>query len=171
MGVDVKYSFDDMGASRIFRDLKRLGELVLVVGLVGARASARHPEATVTVANVGLFNEFGTFRAPERSFIRSAISEGREEIARKYQQQSTLVVAGRRSPVDALQQVGILAARLVRQKLDSAPSWAVPLALSTVKRKGSDIPLRDTDTMRKAIGYAVRDGGTRGPTLVEGYAA
>lgn len=170
MGVDVKYSFDDMGASRIFRDLKRLGELVLVVGLVGARASAKHPNATVTVATIGLFNEFDP-PFPERSFIRSAISEGREEIARKYQQQSTLVVAGRRSPVDALQQVGILAARLVRQKLDSAPSWAVPLRQSTVKRKGSDIPLRDTDAMRKAIGYAVRDGGTRGPTLVEGYAA
>ena len=170
MGVEVKSKFIDKGALKVFQNLKRLAELVVVVGIVGARASARHPDSELTVATVALFNEFGTSRQPERSFIRSALRENVSELDRKYQQQVTLVIAGRRSPVEALASVGQLGANLVKRKLDSASIWAVPLALATIKAKGSTVPLRDTDAVRDAIGYAVREGGTRGPTLKEGTA-
>ena len=171
MGVDVKYTYRDKGLDRIGRDLKELGELSVVVGIVGAKAIMQHPESDVSVATVAMFNEFGTATSPERSFIRSALREGQAEIARKYQQQMTLVVMGKRSPLRALEECGRLGARLVKQKLDAASAWAVPLSLATIKAKGSNVPLRDTDTVREAIGYAVRRGGPRGPTLAEGYAA
>lgn len=171
MGAKIKTTYRDKGLDRIGRDLRLLDDLVVVVGIVGASASAKHPDSDTTVATVALFNEFGTPTSPERSFIRSALREGQAELARKYQQQMTLVIMGRRSPVQALSACGQLGAQLVKRKLDTASVWAVPLSLATIKAKGSSVPLRDTDTVREAIGYAVRQGGPRGPTLEEGKAA
>jgi len=163
-------TYTDQGAARIFDQLRRLAELVVVVGVVGPRGQAVHPESDLSVATIALFNEFGTSTAPERSFLRSAVTEGRDDIARTYQQQVTLVVAGRRDALQALDACGRQAALLVRRKLDRAPEWAVPLSLITIKRKGSTIPLRDTDTMRKAIGWSVREGDENGASLAGGYA-
>lgn len=101
-------------------------------------------------------NEFGTEKIPERSFLRAGIDEARRrgDIQRKVADLLFLVVTGKISPLAALVRLGIFGAEIVKKKIDQGPFAA--LAPSTIRRKGSDVPLIESGRMRRNITSRIR---------------
>jgi hypothetical protein len=54
------------------------------------------------------------------------------------------------------------------EQIDTASTWAAPLAPSTVENKGHADPLFETGLMKESITWAVRTGGALGSIVSEG---
>lgn len=101
------------------------------------------------LAERALFNEFGTRTIPVRSFIRSTFDEERDNLTRFRDELIPKVLSGRLSIERALRMIGEYFALKVKEKivlLDSPPN-----APSTIRKKGFDDPLRETDAMLNGV--------------------
>ena len=101
-------------------------------------------------------NEFGTDKIPERSFLRAGINEAtkRGDIQRKIADLIKLVILGKITPLIALLRLGMFGAEIVKKKIDAGPFAA--LAPSTIRRKGSSVPLIETGRLRRNITSRVK---------------
>lgn len=158
----------DHGLAKLWTNLAELGQLDLAIGFLGENGSAIHPGTDVSIATIALYNEFGTIDSPARNFLRSTMFERRQDIADVFAREMAQVAQGKRQPVEATSNAGRAIAHMVRERIDRAPSWATPNAPSTIDKKGHDRPLLGGDpakriapgTMRNAVGWAVRRGGS-----------
>lgn len=154
MGVTITYK--DTGLRELRERLKALTKLSLTLGFQGE--SGRQKYATgVNVATVAMFQEFGTFRIPQRSFLRSTMFEQRERVEEIMARAATLVVHGL-GPVAALSDAGGLIAGLIKRKIDTSMGWAKRNQPSTIAAKGFNFPLHETELMAKSVTWAVRKG-------------
>lgn len=116
---------------------------------VGIHESAgMHDEAGVTVAQVGAWNEYGTERIPERSFMRTTMDERRSE------HRATILRIVKRALKgdDAKKLMGMLGQQVqnqVQAKIVSIQD--PPNAESTIKHKKSSNPLIDSEQMISSI--------------------
>ena len=111
-----------------------------------------HGNDGATMAEVAFYNEFGTRRIPERSFIRSAIDERdgyRVLVARLVRGITGKAITLRQ----ALHVLGQQAQTDIQAKISS--NVPPPNAPTTIARKGSSKTLIDTGAMRAAIRYRV----------------
>ena len=118
-------------------------------GIFGPKGEATYPESGLTVAEVAQINEFGTADIPARPFLRSSFDEKSGEWTKMLGVAIGRVLDGKASIDGAF---GLLRAKIVgdiQTKIVRGP-W-VPNAASTIARKGSANPLRDTDTMLRAV--------------------
>lgn len=148
------------GLEKLFDSFGKLAKLQVTIGLQGPQAAAPHSSERgfATLAAVGAFSEFGTISAHERSWLRSAILEKQGEIAAMFRKAIKSITEGA-DPIDELAKIGAKVAGFVRDKIRTAKSWAEPLADPTVKRKGHDVPLRDTEKMLENVTWAIRKDG------------
>ncbi len=115
----------------------------VVVGVLGSAG-----ESEVQIAAV---HEFGSQdgHIPQRSYLRSTIDDRRSEILDSLELQlkkaDAAVAAGR---------VGMQVVSMVRERIRGRISPA--LKPSTIKRKGSDVPLIDTGRLLQSITSEVR---------------
>lgn len=150
-----RVSFKDKGLARIMSSVKELARHSVEVGLVGPEAEATHANARgLTVAEVGLINEFGSTVAnvPERSFLRATFRNNKR-IPNIMTFAANDVVLGRKTPIEALDQVGRVAAELVKQRI--ARQVPPANATFTVRRKGFDHPLIEDGELIHAISHRV----------------
>ena len=113
---------------------------------IGFLSGAKYPNGQ-QVAEVALYNEFGTDRIPERPFFRRAISGSRPEmrkIQRKY---------GREDRNKALGLIGAYMQGRVQTSISEFRR--PPNAPSTIEAKGSSKPLIDTGTMRTSVAWEI----------------
>jgi hypothetical protein len=157
LSVHAEVMDQDLGMDRMIKGLAKLGELSITIGYQGEKAEIRHGIGTATVVEVAAFQEFGTVRIPERPSLRTALQEKQSEISDMFNKAINNVIDGK-DPVSELSEIGEKAAEFVRQRIRDAKGWAVPLAPSTIARKKSDAPLRETDQMIEAVSWAVRKG-------------
>lgn len=118
-------------------------------GVFGEKGSRTYPESGLTVAEVATINEFGTSEIPARPFLRTTFDERSGQWLIELQRGIGRILDGKGS-VDGV--FGLLRARIVgdiQAKIARGP-W-VPNAPSTIARKGSDKPLRDTDTLLRSV--------------------
>lgn len=132
-------------SKKVLASLKAFSDKKLVVGVVNP-----------TIAGYGTYNEFGTDKIPQRSFLRSTydeqINKWRRFIETTIKSILKLDVA---APVKEWDKLGHLAVGKVRQKLSS--NIPPPNAPATVKKKGEGkTTLFDTGALLKAITYEVR---------------
>ena len=133
-------------------DWDRFVKNMKTIGKGGRRAQVgifqNQGEDLVTYAAA---NEFGTDKIPERSFLRAGIDEQRrnKKLQGKVAELIELVILGKITPLVALLRLGEWGATVVKKKIDTGPF--TPLAPSTVRRKGSSIPLKETSRMWRSI--------------------
>jgi hypothetical protein len=159
----------DKGLKQIQAKMKRLEQLGLTLGFQGDKAQQLY-ETGINVATAATFAEFGTQDAPARSFLRAAMFEFRDKIAKLWASGVERMLATRISAETMLEQVGREIVKLIERKIEAARSWAKPNAVSTVRGKGFDFPLHDTFFLSRSVTWAVRDrsgailsiGGSRG---------
>ena len=121
-------------------------------------AGATGEEAAVTLIEVACWNEFGTEDIPARSFIRDWFDERQEVIRGWLFNLMTAVIQGRRTKEQALELLGQQCAASIQARMAAGGPYPPPgdkLADSTIKRKGSSIPLIDTGQLRSSVSYRV----------------
>lgn len=154
---------DGPGKAILKRLAAQAARQVAQVGfLPGGKA---YPETGELVAAVAAKQEYGdpASRIPPRSFMRSTISEHREEWRELVMDGCKMVAQGKLSIVDVLSGVGLQAEGDVVQKISEI--WTPPLAPYTLQKRAeragisvdqvSKKPLVDTGTMLAQITHAV----------------
>lgn len=149
----------DMG----YRDLmKRLGGMHSTQVLVGVRSTGHElvisdegiSGESLDLAAIAEVNEFGSSdgHVPERSFLRSTIDQHRVQYGLLLEQAVERMIDGA-APEVAYGRVGLAAVADVQRTIRSRVP--PPNAPSTIKRKGSDVPLIDTGRLIQSIDYTI----------------
>jgi len=98
------------------------------------------------------------FRIPPRPFLEPAIEKHKDKISEPLKEAAKKALDGNASGIKSeYRKAGMLASNLVKSYFldsDKKPKWA-PNHPVTIKKKGSDQPLIDTDELRKSITFVV----------------
>lgn len=126
------------------------------VGVFGTKSS-RKDSSTLTNAEIGAIQEFGSFTrgiAP-RSFLRMPIHTQTDQILKQVQPGAKELIAQGKM-VMLLKRLGIACENVIQAAFASRGfgTWKAN-APSTIKRKGSDSPLIDTAQLRRSIASRV----------------
>jgi hypothetical protein len=106
----------------------------------------------VTVLDVATFHEFG-LGVPERSFLRGWFDENIERAREALVRLMRSVVEGKRTKEQALELFGVwLVGEIQKRMAENIPP---PLAPETIARKGSDVALIDTGSLRSSVTYKI----------------
>ncbi|MGM9572347.1 MAG: hypothetical protein ACI3ZR_09050 [bacterium] len=98
------------------------------------------------------------WHAPPRPVLEPAIEDSKESIAQKLQEAVKSALDGNSVQAEAnMQLAGMLAAEASKGWFENPKNNWEPNSPKTIRKKGSDLPLVDTNAMRKAINYFVRD--------------
>lgn len=117
---------------------------------VGFLENATYPDGT-PVAAVAFWNEFGTGTIPPRPFFRTTISEKSGEWADK------LGRAAKQYDYDTEKVLNFMGGQIQEDIQSSITGWTTPgNAASTIRQKGFDAPLRDTNHMHDSVDYEVK---------------
>ena len=73
--------YDDTAFRKMRGEWVQVGQLTLMIGVVGPGASALEAGSSLTLAELALIHEYGTDTIPERSFIRSTLLARRGDLA------------------------------------------------------------------------------------------
>lgn len=122
----------------------------VVIGLIGPRGRAKHPEANVSMATIGTFQEFGTHQIPARSFMRHTTVEARDFLPG--------IIARAVPDGNILEAAGEFMRRLMTRTIYRSRTWARPNRPATLRQKEGTIPLIDSGAMVDAITWEVRHG-------------
>lgn len=108
-----------------------------------------------TIAKIGAVHEFGTSTVPERSFMRSAMQKGREQLDTIMKRIGKLVFDGKLDENKALTMLGVWGRNAMKQRIREQPPEWPPLAPATIKRKGprKNKMLIDTAQLINSITY------------------
>ncbi len=116
---------------------------------VGIQADAGTHDGT-SILDIAIFNEFGTETIPARPFIRDFAQKNEKVLGVAMDRMATRVEQG--VALDsALSQLGQFAQQGQQAHVRASKSWAVPNTASTVKKKGSSVPLIDQAVLVNAI--------------------
>ncbi len=169
--MGVKVIFSDLGIESLTKKFAAIDGMKVTPGFQGPSARDKG-DSDVSVATRAQLNEFGTEKIPQRSFMRSTMFEKRADIVKSFgiEFHSLFGLGGFSTPITALAGVGEKIAQMMTRKIDTSYSWAKQNAGSTIRRKGFNYPLHDTDQMANSVTYAVRSpegniqrlGGPRG---------
>jgi hypothetical protein len=141
----------DNGAAELLLRFKR--GVRCKVGLVGPAAAAAHPKGRgLSAAEIGVFHEFGTDTIPARSFVRATVDEEIERTRGLLRRIATAVLRGV-APQRSARSFGERMVKAMIARINS--NIPPPLSPVTIKRKGHDLALVDTGTMRDALSYEV----------------
>ena len=144
---------------RLKQTIKRaeqLNRMQLVVGIPNNENSRTNSDG-ITNAELGIIHEFGVPERgiPERSFLRSTVSEESENLGRLGKTEITEFLEGNTSAHDAFATIGVYLQGKIVEKITDGEFE--PNNENTVKRKGSSKPLIDTGQLRASITYEVRE--------------
>lgn len=131
--------------------------------LVGIQESAkvkpeikgdRKSDSGASVAQYAAYNEFGTEKIPERSFMRTAFDENINRIESILNFQYGKFIDGEQSLRQALGLTGTAIVGMIQIKIRQIHN--PPNSPETIARKGSSKPLIDFGQMVRSVTYAIR---------------
>jgi len=137
---------------------KALGsQFSIKVGIMGSNAQKNHNKSSLTNAQIGFINEFGSYtkKIPPRSFLEMPLRLYLADYLLKkkaFSQQAIDEAVKNGTLFDLARKVGIVGEEVVQQAFATRGfgKWK-PNAPSTIKGKGSDSPLIDTGELRRSI--------------------
>lgn len=133
--------------------LKHLNEAYVTIGI--HQGAGKYEDGT-SVLEVALWNEFGTRTAPERSFIRSAIDQNPDLIAKWQIYAMQKVVDGEWTAYQGLDYIGVNLRELIKSRItgydiEPADSWATVQAKRSKGVTPPDMPLYETGLLLRSI--------------------
>ena len=152
-GVKVTVKDKDKGWARMVLGAESLiPQPYVKVGVIGTPAR-ESVGGGVPVADVATFHEFGTENAPQRSFIRATVDGNIKKIQDRQNVIMKWVLFEGADTNRELAKLGLELQGMIQQRIkDRIPP---PLAESTIKSKGSDVPLIDTGQLWRAVSFEV----------------
>src|ERR1700682_419186 len=147
--MNIQVSYKDSGYARLLTNVKG-AQGAVKVGV----SDIMHTKANMPCDELGKFHEFG-LGVPQRSFLRGWVDENREAIRRQLGFYTEMTLRGSMTWRAALTKFGEWAVAGIHARMRA--HIPPPLAASTVKRKGSDIPLIDTQELYNAIIFELHE--------------
>lgn len=115
------------------------------------KANAKPYENISEVAQVAVWNEFGTDKIPSRPFFRNAINGNREKIFEMAGKFSDLAMVGKITVEQAFENLGLYMQSIIRKSIRS--NIAPPNAKSIERAKNSSKTLIDSGQMINSVTY------------------
>lgn len=133
------------------------------VGVLANGKGREKNEDGITMLELAAIHEFGSPKAgiPERSFIRRTMRDKRDELGRVCANVAKKYIFGEVTLERGLNQLGAIAAGMIKSTVTSGAHIPPPNAASTIKAKGSDRPLVDTGRMIGSVTWKVWMGRAR----------
>lgn len=138
---------------RIFRELKKLGEMVVQIGFQHGAATE---DDGVDVCDVAAFNELGTETIPSRPFLRDSVDNNKDEIVSFLHSKVEDIIHGKTAE-QVLKEIGVFQKDMVQTTIEDG--YFEPNAESTILKKGSYYPLIDTATMKNSVNFVIKKKG------------
>jgi hypothetical protein len=141
-------------AQDLVKELKKLKTAFVSIGVHEGGKAYKTGESVVSVA---LWNEFGTERIPQRSFIRSTVDEHAPEINEWRAQAIEKIMAGRSTVDHELNAIGNRIQLLIQNKINSnvPPPNAASTRARKKRNKVAPRTLVDTGVLYESITYKV----------------
>lgn len=139
----------DLGLKRFVRELNSSSNVFVTVGV---HEGERNSEG-LNIAEYGAYNEFGTSKIPERSFMRSTFDEKQSKIKADMDNQFARLIEGKNTLYRSMAYVGDRHQQDIQAKIKSGIDPAN--AGSTIASKGSSKTLIDTGALVQSIRYVV----------------
>jgi HK97 gp10 family phage protein len=140
----------DLGLRRLIRELQ-VAKVTEVV--IGVQEGSNNGDGE-SIAEYAAYNEFGTEKIPERSFMRSAFDEHINDLSAELDRRYAQVQAGTKTVYQALGLAGLMHQDQIKNKIDT--NVPPPNSPVTVAQKGSSHTLIDTGAMKNSIHYIIR---------------
>ena len=122
----------DTGYKKFIKQMDKVKGAYVKVGVL----DGEYPDGQ-TIAQVALWNEFGTETAPERSFLRSTLTEKAADLDKWREFFLRKVVAGEMTPHDALSGIGFRLREAFKTKIRSnVPPANAPRTVAAKARDG-----------------------------------
>lgn len=144
---------------RIVRAVAQMAGNVKVGVIASKGGNAPASSGDISLVELAAIHEFGAPAAgiPERSFIRSTMTEKKSELVAVQTKLVGKIIAGSLTVDQALNVLGTWAAAEVKKSITSK-DIPPPLKPKTIAAKGSSKPLVDTGKLLNAISYEVSKG-------------
>lgn len=152
-----KVSIKEKGKSEWKKATKELEKLKDAYVSVGLHEDAGAYDSGVSVVQVGLWNEFGTETAPERSWLRSTVDEHAGDLNRWRVELLKKIMAGEETAEHALETLGFRVRELVRNKINSnVPPPNAPSTIAAKHRAGvAPHTLVNSTLLSRSVEYKV----------------
>lgn len=157
--ADVKVTVDDRGAKRAMKLLSRPRQ-VLRVGVLPAEGAVPHPFSSSgkTVGEIAAYHEYG-IGVPIRSWLNGWYLEREDEIARQLAADTYRVLFGDTGEPEndewvALNKRGGVYAQQIQDRIRYGNAFTSN-APGTIKKKGFDLPLIDSEFFIESISHEV----------------
>lgn len=138
---------------RVFRELKKLGDMVVQIGFQHGAATE---ENGADVCDVAAFNELGTETIPPRPFLRDSVDDNEDEIVKFLQSKVVDIIHGKTAE-QVLKEIGVFQKDMVQTTIEDG--YFEPNSEATIRRKGSSHPLIDTGTMKNSVNFVIKKKG------------
>lgn len=138
----------DHGLDRMLRQADALNGSGVKVGIQAGSGS----QDGVDMVDIAIYNEFGTSRIPARSFMGDAAEKYQQDIGTTMEHLARKVESGA-SPETALHTLGQW--YQAQQQAHIRSGEFTPNAPSTIKKKGSSVPLIDKGRLVNSVRYEV----------------
>lgn len=135
---------------------KRIEEMDKTIATIGLHEDAGSYPDGDHIPDIGFFNEYGATNAniPERSFIRSTIEEKLPVLKQKTEELKNEIITNA-APVKAgLAKIAFYIQESIKGKITDIKF--PPNAISTIRRKGFDDPLIESQLMQRSITFKVK---------------
>lgn len=152
MAGKFKVTSKDNGHDALIRRIGDMKKGAVDVGIF-ADSGAKDDSPDLTVLEVAIFNEFG-LGVPERSFLRAYVDENEKKIKEYIKKFSEMIVAGKITKEQALEQLGLKIVGEIQQRISKGID--PPNAPSTIAKKGSATPLVNLGQLRSSVTHKVR---------------
>ena len=138
---------------RFFAEMEKLRSKRVFIGFQAGKVI---DDRGVDMAQIAMFNEWGTSTAPARPFLRQTADENLDDI-KAFGGEKIQDIAEGGMAEDALKQLGVYGKGLVQEQIKNGTFE--PNAPSTIRRKKSDKPLIDTGKMRQSVNFVIKKKG------------
>nr|DAU57804.1 MAG TPA: virion morphogenesis protein [Caudoviricetes sp.] len=138
----------------VIKEIEFLNNHYLKVGFLAIDSQKKGSNKT-TILEYAIYNEFGTKSIPARPFLRNTLEFNKEKIENKIENLFNKVISGQINGITAYKELGEYVRDLIIETIDKANSWAIPLADSTVKKKGNNKILIDEGYLISSIRYQI----------------
>lgn len=120
---------------------------------IGVNEDAGNYADGTSVAEVAFWNEYGTVKIPERSFLRAAVDEKKDELDTFQNEVLEDVVNQKYGVIQGLRRFAFRVTTEIKNKITTLKE--PPNAASTIKKKGFDNPLIHSRKMLNSIDYKI----------------
>lgn len=140
-----------MGIKEIISRVKRLKNLKVKAGVLGAT----YVDTGQSVADVAMWNEYGTSTSPARPFLRTTLVNNSDEWADGFRKMSLAFIQGKGDLETIADKMGVAMQTGILETIDSnmPPPNSVATVRQKVERGMTPRTLIDSGVMRDSISY------------------